>query len=509
MTVRYLPQYPPTHYGGKEKALGTGAYGTVFLSSSGFAIKKISITQAQSAMVEIACMLKLIHPNVVALEDAYIGDKYIFIVMEYLDLDLKQYRDSTGKPSKPLVRSVYQQIIRGLNYIHSRGIIHCDIKPNNILITKNGIVKIADFGISISSTCSVISDKPVFTLWYRSPELLLGGKLTYKSDIWASGCVIVEFITGRTLFAANTEIETLFKIFRLCGTPNVGYWPEAMTYPYWIEFPKWLLPKNILNSLFDFGDALVYQRWESSISSMFTLDPNSRITTTALLEDPILKDSKYTVESACDCIGTTDNILNSAISLIGERSKIPNKHRTRVLNNILLLHRKYKYTTRSYFLTSYYIDKLEALKEYTKKDYSIMAGAAHILALMFMEVDSDDAIEKLYGANNKEYVLAEVYELVRILGFDLIAGLSVDYLHEYGKFYDERVEKYAIEALVYLTGTEWAIGQKEMCLAAINLACRYFGVTFKHLSLLEDTINIEDISDEVLEKIAENMAGYI
>ena len=119
----------------------------------------------------------------------------------------------------------------------------------------------------------------VVTLWYRAPEILLGAiYYTTAIDIWSIGCILVELLYGRPLFYGNNDIEQLFSIFRVCGTPNAYTWPKAFIYTHWKLFPKWkLIPVNVLFYKLD----LVTQ---NLLNQMLSLNPHNRITAEKALD---------------------------------------------------------------------------------------------------------------------------------------------------------------------------------------------------------------------------------
>jgi serine/threonine protein kinase len=112
-------------------------------------------------------------------------------------------------------------------YCHAHNVLHRDIKASNLLISKTGELKIADFGLA-----RMVTDKrkdltpTVITLWYRPPEILLGlKKYDSKADMWSVGCVLAELLNGRPLFPASSEAEMLKSIWNFCGYPTEKTWP--------------------------------------------------------------------------------------------------------------------------------------------------------------------------------------------------------------------------------------------------------------------------------------------
>ncbi|KAG6660830.1 hypothetical protein CIPAW_03G131900 [Carya illinoinensis] len=125
------------------------------------------------------------------------------------------------------VKSYMQQLLSGLHHCHKNGILHRDIKPSNLLIDSSGVLKIADFGLANFYTKKRRLTSRVVTLWYRSPELLLGST-DYGDgiDLWSAGCLLAEMFVGRPIMPGRTEVEQLHRIFKLCGSPSEDYWKK-------------------------------------------------------------------------------------------------------------------------------------------------------------------------------------------------------------------------------------------------------------------------------------------
>jgi len=133
------------------------------------------------------------------------------------------------------------QILSALAFCHARLVLHRDLKPQNILIDRHGRVKLADFGLARAFQAKKMYTQEVVTLWYRAPELLLGNpEYTASVDLWSAGCILAEICSRRPLFPGDSEIDQLFRIFRLLGTPTEASWLGVTSFPdYQSIFPKW------------------------------------------------------------------------------------------------------------------------------------------------------------------------------------------------------------------------------------------------------------------------------
>ena len=213
------------------------------------ALKKIRLESEEegvpaTAIREIALLKQLRHENVVHLEDIVQADKKLYLVFEFLDQDLKQHMDSCRPKSIPmaLAHSYLYQLISGVAFCHSHGILHRDLKPQNLLINREGHLKLADFGLARSFGVPPRAyTHEVVTLWYRAPEILLGARRYQMAvDVWSIGCIFAEMCNGKPLFPGDSEIDELFRIFRTMGTPNETSWPGVNKLPdFKPTFPKW------------------------------------------------------------------------------------------------------------------------------------------------------------------------------------------------------------------------------------------------------------------------------
>lgn len=239
----------------KIEKIGEGTYGVVYKAKNRktqqfVAMKKIRLENEDdgvpsTAIREISLLKELQHPNIVCLEDVLMQEGKLYLIFEFLSMDLKKYMDSipTGQlMDKTLVKSYCHQILEGILYCHRRRVLHRDLKPQNLLIDKNGIIKIADFGLGRVFGVPVrVYTHEVVTLWYRAPEVLLGSsRYSCPIDVWSIGCIMAEMVTKKPLFQGDSEIDQLYRIFRVMKTPTEEMWPGVSKMPdYKPTFPNW------------------------------------------------------------------------------------------------------------------------------------------------------------------------------------------------------------------------------------------------------------------------------
>ncbi|CAJ1348526.1 unnamed protein product [Effrenium voratum] len=132
-------------------------------------------------------------------------------------------------------KSFLYQLLRGIAYCHAHRVLHRDLKPQNLLINREGSLKLADFGLARAFGIPVRSyTHEVVTLWYRAPDVLMGSrKYSTPVDIWSVGCIFAEMVNGRPLFPGDTDANQLQKIFKILGTPTAELWPSITELPDW------------------------------------------------------------------------------------------------------------------------------------------------------------------------------------------------------------------------------------------------------------------------------------
>ncbi|XP_046423355.1 serine/threonine-protein kinase dyf-5 isoform X2 [Neodiprion pinetum] len=218
--------------------LGDGTYGSVVLGQRIDTGEKVAIKRMKRKyysweeamnLREVKSLKKLSHANVVKLKEVIRENDVLYFVFEYMKENLYQLmKDREKLFPEPVIRNMVYQVLQGLAFMHKHGFFHRDMKPENLLCMGPELIKIADFGLAREIRSRPPYTDYVSTRWYRAPEVLLHST-TYNSpiDIWAVGCIMAELYTFRPLFPGNSEIDEIFKICSVIGTPNKDDWPEG------------------------------------------------------------------------------------------------------------------------------------------------------------------------------------------------------------------------------------------------------------------------------------------
>lgn len=292
-----MDRVPMERYQKLEK-IGEGTYGVVYKArdrNTGevIALKKIRLEAddegvPSTAIREISLLKELPHPNIVHLKDVVHTESKLYLIFEYLDHDLKRHMEARGTPLPPqAVKSYLYQMLSGLTFCHTHRVLHRDLKPQNILIERDGTLRLADFGLARAFGLPIKTyTHEVVTLWYRAPEILMGSRqYSTPVDIWSLGCIFAEMAQKRPLFSGDSEIDQLFKIFRVLGTPNEENFPGVSSFPdYKATFPKWRAQSlaRLVTNLEEKGQDLLKQ--------MVCYDPAKRISSKAALSHPYFDD---------------------------------------------------------------------------------------------------------------------------------------------------------------------------------------------------------------------------
>lgn len=285
----------------KVELLGQGGYGNVykveFVDKPGeyYALKKYNLRNKEgfdkSALREITILKEINHENIEKIMDMFYDINSLFVLKEYHDVELRKLISKNLQYPKVInlthadKKGIMKQILVGLIELHKNGILHRDLAPANILINKQGVVKISDFGLSrlIASPGRPMT-QGVVTKFYRAPEIFFGSKFySFSIDVWSVGCIFSEMLLENILFIGDSDVEIIKNICNLLGPPNDINWPDA------IQLPKFRLVKgspqfSIKKKFGKFGDEC-----SDLMEKILVLNPNSRITAEEALNHPYFK----------------------------------------------------------------------------------------------------------------------------------------------------------------------------------------------------------------------------
>ncbi|KAK9908405.1 hypothetical protein WJX75_007433 [Coccomyxa subellipsoidea] len=186
---------------------------------------------------EIKVMQDLTHPNIVRLLDIVPQGDALVLVMELCAINLAEALQHTSQRlDEAIVKALLLQLLHGIATCHEAGYLHRDLKPANLLLTPEGVLKVADMGLARPRDAAAERaggyTHTVATRWYRAPELLLASH-SYgpAADMWAVGCILAEMLGLGPLFAGETDLDQLGRVTAVLGSIDVQDWQEAKTLP--------------------------------------------------------------------------------------------------------------------------------------------------------------------------------------------------------------------------------------------------------------------------------------
>ena len=204
-----------------DKIIGVGGMAVVYRAYDGLTKRTVAIkmlkdeiandTEAVRRFInESKAVSMMSHPNIVNIYDVSVREDLKYIVMEYVEgITLKNYMTKRGALTLREIISYTEQILMALRHAHSKGIVHRDIKPQNIMLLRDGIVKVTDFGIAKLPNAETVTltDKAIGTVYYISPEQASGQEIDQRSDLYSLGVMMYEMATGVLPFTADSPVS--------------------------------------------------------------------------------------------------------------------------------------------------------------------------------------------------------------------------------------------------------------------------------------------------------------
>lgn len=287
----------------KVAQVGEGTYGKVYkarnkITGEFVALKKLRLEGERegfpiTAMREIRLLQLFNHPNIISLLEMMVERRNVHMVFDYIGNDLTGILNHPEVKLQPShCKFLFKQLTEGLEYLHSRRVIHRDIKGSNILIDSSGNIKIADFGLArrmkeVKSLELPDYTNRVITLWYRPPEILMGATdYGREVDIWGIGCLLIELFSKKAPFQGTDEIDQLELIFSVVGTPDTAAWPNIENLP-WFELlrPKFK-KKSRFRELYGDSKVLPTEACFTLAQKLLTMNPEHRIDASSALKEP-------------------------------------------------------------------------------------------------------------------------------------------------------------------------------------------------------------------------------
>jgi serine/threonine protein kinase len=268
---KLVPDHPPVSIGRFEilGQIGEGGYGVVFKARDPDLHRLVAIKlclasserAAQALMAEAKLVAQLNHSNIVTVYELGRHDGDVFIAMEYVDgSNVSEF--ARHNPSSDAIIDVYRGVVRGLAAAHEAGIVHGDVKPSNILLARNGIPRVADFGLAKLHEPASVAEHGKFvpsgTPAYMAPEVLCGQLPNALSDQWSSCVSLWETLTGEPLFDGRSRRRLLRQIKRVGAKLDHERIPTAMREILRVGLS--LDPRERYSSMNALGDALDWLR---------------------------------------------------------------------------------------------------------------------------------------------------------------------------------------------------------------------------------------------------------
>ncbi|CAK92399.1 unnamed protein product (macronuclear) [Paramecium tetraurelia] len=283
-----------------QKILGYGRYGTVYKGVNQRTQETVAIKELRhsiddqginaQALREIEILKSIQCQQIVSFKDLAHGQNKIYIIMEYMEEDLlTALKRNTF--SEQQAKMIMFQVLQGLAYLHNKGIIHRDIKPNNIL-NRNLEIKICDLGMAQNLKKLKPQTIRIQNHSYRAPEVFLGLlNDQYQVDVWSAGVLFIQLLFKDNLFEGSSDYASFQQILKYCGTPqegnfvkdNIENWNGVTSLKNYSTFIKEDPQPRTLKAILEkkMSPSLI-----NLVDSMLTLDPSQRITAQDALQHP-------------------------------------------------------------------------------------------------------------------------------------------------------------------------------------------------------------------------------
>jgi len=505
--------------------LGTGTFGSVWKIvieneevATNVAVKVATFGTERDAdgidgslLREAGILSRVNHPNVIKLLDVALSVKQMAIVLPIAKKSLHDYlhKDYPSLPRDKIVENAKLftlQMARGIAYLHSLNILHGDYKPPNILLYEEencpSRVVITDFGLASTASCYEVTPfNEIFSLWYRSPEILLGAKYTFIADTWALGCIVAELLTHKAIFQGDGENDMLFLIFNRLGLPDEQSWPGVTNLPRWsLKHLGKIQAEKVRNNVKeDFSPAstkdVKYAYYADStrtaldkseqdfLNALLVLDPKKRLSMQDVLNNVWLQESSASL--VCYSSPPTQEQTCSTI-LMNRLPPLRKPPLTEIDATV------YTYFYHRTVIKHHYSDKTVAVmvdltnryleEKPTDNPYGLFS-ACLILATMLTGSTSlsPEYLESKGYITTKSLATLE-QQIVKTIGSDLFTTTCYDLVKEYAQQYTSIVFDVSRSILLFSYYTTVTINTpiELVALVCIMFACSASNTSFNH-----------------------------
>lgn len=412
-----------SYYGNKTEKLGEGSYGSVYATDKGFAIKteKFGYTDllTASSLIEIAT-LRLLRdcPYIIPLVDASVSSENSNIVMPLAKYSLHTL---IGHESMHYnIKELFRKICLGVAHIHNNSIVHLDLKPDNILIKNGTDVYIADFGTCrhfISQLKDGIPYTEAISLFYRPPELLLMGNITFKADIWSLGCIFISMFIKKIPYSGTTEEQQLDNIFARTSSLTLADLDDS-------KYPNRIT--KLKSFLYGIPSGAV-----DLIIKMLYLNPNDRPTIFDVINHPFLAGGYDNVPITITC---HDIMLKTLYPKNGYNDSMLPLRKTVVEWMIEVAH-EIKMSSQALSLSVYLLDYYVWLVKFDDKyKFQLLSCSCMFVSMMLVDPQyrsMDDFIFMTDYAYSHQIASDFTLSMLMNIQFDIIKYTTVSFLEYY------------------------------------------------------------------------------
>lgn len=457
----YIPKFQLKEYGDKQNTLGKGTFGKVskYVTKQGeYAIKKYFDDEEDLIryiiLREITILRRLNHPNILPIYDVVLKHDTFYIVMPLAKSDLRNYMKN--KLSFDDKKNIIYEILYGLAYMHSHSVMHRDFKPENILISNENRVMIADFGSSKMGHINKyyeITDN-VTTLWYKSPEMLLGPTkfellYDYSSDIWSFGCILYELYMDDILFRGDSKKDQIYKIFSKLGTPNNNIWSGVETRAKWKpNYP--LFPSRLDEIKQNMIDSNIPELLTDLFISILVYDNKQRPTACKLLKHKYFdKDVDTYFPDCLTAIRYRECYPKNTLSKIDEDNRLV------VFKWLLEIKNELKFSWKTFCSISWIYDICYSQLHFDDVNkLQLYTSAILYISSLYNDtyhVELNEILEVIYSDTTPIMVMKAITEILNIIDYDI--GFATG--HEFLMYYTENEERYIFELAEILLGLSY------------------------------------------------------